>query len=156
MKMLLTLLMATVLLSSCNMPESGDSQFTDTNGVGYRLENYDGQYLVINYWATWCAPCKKEIPELIALGDNHADVEVLGVNYDMPGPQEMQEQIEEMKITFPVLSADPHQLLGVEKPAVLPTTIIRGPAGGLTTLIGPQTEASLLEAMGKAMATASE
>lgn len=144
MKILVTLLTTMLLLAGCSAPE-----FTDTDGVGYRLKDYDGEYLVINYWATWCAPCIKEIPELIALRENHPDVDVLGVNYDLPEPEEMQRQIEKMKITFPVLSADPYLLLGIEKPEVLPTTVIRDPEGQLTTLIGPQSEASLLAAMGK-------
>ena len=41
-----------------------------------------GQWVVINYWARWCKPCVKEIPELNKLNQQHTDITVLGVNYD--------------------------------------------------------------------------
>ena len=140
MKRLLPLILC-LLLASCSRPE-----YTDTSGVGYFSEDLQGQWQVINYWATWCAPCIKEIPELIALGENHGDITVFGVNYDAPEPVEMAAQIERMKITFPVLSEDPYLQLGIEKPEVLPTAVLVSPAGEVTAvMVGPQTEASLLE-----------
>ncbi|MFT7220880.1 MAG: thiol-disulfide isomerase/thioredoxin [Candidatus Azotimanducaceae bacterium] len=144
MKTVLLGLVSLIFLIGCSPAE-----FSDTQGQGYRLADFNGGYLVVNYWATWCAPCIKEIPELIALGENHEDIEVIGVNFDMPEPEEMDRQIAQMKITFPVLVDDPHLLLGIDKPQVLPTTVIRGPTGDIKTLIGPQTEATLLAAMGR-------
>lgn len=137
--------MTGVLLTGCSQPPD----FHDTRGNGYRFDDYQGQWLVINYWATWCAPCIKEIPELIALGENHDNITVLGVNYDQPEPEEMARQIQKMKITFPVIAGDPYQRFGIDKPEVLPTTLIVSPDGTLKdVLIGPQTESTLLSAMG--------
>lgn len=134
-----------LVLVGCSRPD-----FTDTDGVGYREADLEGQWQVINYWATWCAPCIKEIPELIALDENHNDITVFGVNFDAPDPPEMAEQIARMKITFPVLKDDPYLRLGIDRPEVLPTTIIVSPGGEVVAvLIGPQTEASLLAAMGR-------
>lgn len=134
-------LVVVFLLAGCSQPD-----FVDTKGNAYRYDEFLGKYLVINYWATWCAPCIKEIPELIALGENHEDIVVLGVNFDAPPPEEAARQIEKMKITFPVYAEDPYQVLGIEQPQVLPTTIIVGPDGIVkNTLVGPQTEDSLLE-----------
>ena len=137
----LALVVAVLLLTSCSEPD-----FVDTDGKGYSSTDFDGQWQVINYWATWCAPCIKEIPELIALGEMHDDVVVFGVNYDAPPPEEMAAQIEKMGITFPVLSEDPYLRLGIQRPEVLPTTVLVDPAGTVTdVLVGPQTEASLLK-----------
>ena len=144
MKRCMSLMLMLALLAGCAKPD-----FSDTSGQGYRLSSFEGSWLVINYWATWCAPCIKEIPELIALDENHEDIRVFGVNFDAPPPAEMAAQIEKMKITFPVLAEDPYLRLGVEKPTVLPTTVIVGPDGQVASvLVGPQTEESLLAAIG--------
>ena len=141
----LTLLLL-LLLAACNQPD-----FRDVNGKGYDYESFRGSYLVINYWATWCAPCIKEVPELARLDAAHDDIFVFGVNFDSPEGDEAAAQIEKMNITFPVYERDPWQALGIEKPQVMPTTVILGPEGELVTiLVGPQTESSLLAAMGRA------
>ena len=131
-------------LVACSQP----ADIHDTTGTGYRYEDLRGKTVVINYWAVWCAPCIKEIPELIALGENHPDIEVFGVNYDMPDPETMAKQIADLEITFPVFDRDPHTDFGTDKPEVLPTTLIVDPEGQLKeVLVGPQTEESLLEAI---------
>ncbi len=132
-----------LLLGACSHPD-----IRDTAGQGYRFDELLGKTVVINYWAVWCAPCIKEIPELAALADKHNDIEVFGVNYDMPDPETMEKQIEDLNITFPVFNQDPHARFGIERPTVLPTTLIVNPSGELQdSLVGPQTEASLLDAI---------
>jgi thiol-disulfide isomerase/thioredoxin len=136
-------LLVLLFLVSCSQPD-----FVDTNGAGYRYADFKGQWLVINYWATWCAPCITEIPELITLDREHEDIHVFGVNFDQPEGEEIQAQIDRMKITFPVYADDPYRHFGIDRPEVLPTTLIVGPEGNLlATLIGPQTEESLLSTM---------
>ena len=132
-----------LMFSACSQPD-----IQDTTGQGYRFDQLSGKTVVINYWAIWCAPCIKEIPELAALGENHDDIEVFGVNFDMPEPETMVKQIEDLNITFPVLDQDPHTRFGIDKPEVLPTTLIINPTGELQgLLVGPQTEESLLAAI---------
>jgi thiol-disulfide isomerase/thioredoxin len=136
----------TITLSSCSQPVA---DFHDTDGIGYRYEDFTGKWMVINYWATWCAPCIKEIPELIALDERHDNVVVFGVNYDAPEGDEIAKQIDRMKISFPVYANDPSMELGADIPVVLPTTLLIDPEGVLSdVLVGPQTEATLLAAMG--------
>jgi thiol-disulfide isomerase/thioredoxin len=116
---------------------------------GLPLEQMKGQWVVINYWAIWCKPCIKEIPELNAL-DKLPGVTVLGVNYDGVAAQEREQQIQQLGIAFDVLATDPATELGISRPEVLPTTLILDPAGKLRdTLVGPQTLASLAQATGQ-------
>ena len=127
-------------LSACSQPD-----IYDTTGHGYRYADWEGKTIVINYWAVWCAPCIKEIPELASLGKRHHDIQVFGVNYDMPDSETMARQIKELNISFPIFDRDPHLDFGIEKPEVLPTTLIIDPSGKLEhVLVGPQTEDSLL------------
>jgi len=108
------------------------------------LERLDGQWVVINYWAEWCKPCIKEIPELNALDKRYPAVTVMGVNYDGLSGEELQAQAREFGIEFHLLTTDPAPQLGVARPVVLPTTLILDPQGRLTeTLVGPQTLESL-------------
>ena len=104
-----------------------------------------GQWRVINYWAIWCAPCREEIPELNALDDN-TELVALAVNYDGQIGEALQSQATEMGITFTLLEQDPGATLGIERPTVLPTTLLVNPEGAVTdTLVGPQTQESLLD-----------
>lgn len=103
-----------------------------------------GQWRVINYWAIWCAPCREEIPELNAL-DDRTELMVFAVNYDGQNGEALQSQAAEMGITFTLLEQDPGAALGVERPRVLPTTLLVNPQGAVTdTLVGPQTQESLM------------
>ncbi len=131
-----------VLLAGCTQPD-----FFDTNGVGHSYSDFTGKWRVVNYWATWCAPCIHEIPELNELAANHADrLVVLGANFDEPEAEEAVKQVNRMKIEFPVYAVDPAQELRIDKPQVLPTTLIFAPDGRLVeTLVGPQTAQSILD-----------
>lgn len=117
-----------------------------------RLEQFHGEWLVINYWAVWCKPCIEEIPELNAL-DGLPGVAVVGVNYDGATGAALAEQLEKLKIGFPILATDPATRLGTTRPEVLPTTLVVDPQGILqNTLVGPQTLESLKRATGREQA----
>ena len=110
-----------------------------------QLAALQGQWVVVNYWAQWCKPCIEEIPELNALDADHADIAVLGVNYDGATGEALASQIEALSVAFPTLPSDPAELLGQPRPSVLPTTFILNPEGELlASLIGPQTQETLL------------
>ena len=112
------------------------------------LEQHRGQWLVINYWAQWCSPCIKEIPELNALDHKYEQVTVLGVNYDGATGEDLEQQQDKLGLKFASLESDPAAQLGIPRPIVLPTTLILNPAGQLiTTLVGPQTLESLEQAL---------
>ena len=130
MKLLIPIVFAAVWLQGCNQPAD------ELPGVG--------QWRVINYWAIWCAPCREEIPELNALNDS-TELMVFAVNYDGQTGEALLSQAAEMGITFTLLEQDPGAVMGIERPRVLPTTLLVNPEGAVTdTLVGPQTQESLL------------
>ncbi len=143
---LILLMLLTVCLSGCNPEPPADL----AGGSQVRFSELTGRWLLINYWAEWCAPCREEIPELNELHDMRLDhgVEVFGVNYDDVRGQKLVDLIEAMNIRFPVLVEDPRARWGYEQPAVLPTTVVIDPKGRLHgRLHGPQTREALLAAM---------
>ena len=111
------------------------------------IEALRGKWVVINYWARWCKPCLKEIPELNELNSRYDSMTVLGVNYDGVTGDELAEQTQQFGVEFVSLGEDPAALLQTPRPVVLPTTIILNPAGAVVqTLVGPQTLESLTQA----------
>lgn len=110
-----------------------------------------GQWVFINYWAEWCKPCLKEIPELNALSEVPG-VAVLGVNYDGVEASELDRLVLKFGIRFPLLSEDPSVLLSTDRPSVLPATLVYSPAGEFQMrLVGPQTVESLTDVMKKSL-----
>ncbi len=106
-----------------------------------------GDWVLVNYWAEWCKPCIREVPELNSL-DSEAGITVLGVNYDGATGDALAAQIEALDIAFAQLPADPANELGIDRPQVLPTTVVIDPDGRrVATLVGPQTAESLRDAM---------
>ncbi|MEP4888724.1 MAG: TlpA disulfide reductase family protein [Aliiglaciecola sp.] len=122
------------------------SDFTTVDGESYQWQDFEGQYLVVNYFAEWCAPCLKEIPELNEFerfASTETDVALLAVNFDnLPDPELMALK-QKYQIEFTVISGLPENAV-FTKPKSLPTTFIIGPDGVLIKqLQGEQSNASL-------------
>ena len=142
---------AAFLLLGLGACSEGD-QVRLADGSGVQFDHWDGRWLVINYWAEWCAPCWKEIPELNLLHAERSQTGavVLGVNYDGLTGDTLATLVEEMDIEFPVLVADPRLRWGVDQPSVLPSTLIINPAGELDQiLVGPQHYEDFIAAIGQ-------
>jgi thiol-disulfide isomerase/thioredoxin len=100
----------------------------------------------VNYWAEWCKPCIKEIPELNRLNERDG-YRVLGVNFDGATGEDLDAQIAALGVAFPTLAEDPGAGYGLDRPRVLPTTLVVAPDGSLRhVLVGPQTAESLIAA----------
>jgi thiol-disulfide isomerase/thioredoxin len=138
-------------LSAC----SPKPDYFTADGQSGRFADHQGKWLVINYWAIWCKPCREEIPELNTFQLQHRDnVIVMGVDFDQNSSDKLQPLIKELGIQFTVLTQDPAPIFGWGRAAGLPTTYIINPQGQLSaTLNGPQTLDSLnratVEAIGE-------
>jgi len=140
------LLAICALLSACGSDDQPDPNSLDSTG----------RWTFVNYWAQWCKPCIKEIPELNTLHQRD-DVRVLGVNFDGAEGDTLEAQLETLGVEFPTLDTDPAERFGIDRPQVLPTTLVIAPSGELRQiLVGPQTEQSLLVAAGLAKPAAEE
>jgi len=137
-------LFALLLLASCSRVDFGYA-----DGTSGRFTDWSGRWVVINYWAEWCAPCRYEIPELNELAaDAPADVLVVGVNYDGLVGEDLAQLIERMDIEFTVMLVDPRTHFAYDRPSVLPTTVLIDPDGRVKeTLVGPQTRDALAQRM---------
>jgi thiol-disulfide isomerase/thioredoxin len=130
-----------VLLSGC-----AEDFGTDQYGQKVPAAHVEGQWLVINYWAEWCPPCRKEIPQLNLFTEQVAgqDVRVFGVNYDGLQGEELQAAIKAFDIRFTVLTQDPAKRLKLPRSEGLPVTFIVDPKGNMREqMLGEQTAAGL-------------
>ncbi|MBC8651664.1 TlpA family protein disulfide reductase [Pseudomonas sp. MTM4] len=122
----------------------------DQHGADVTAQQLEGQWLLINYWAEWCGPCRTEIPELNALDDSHDDITVLGVNFDGLQGEELAAAAKDLGIGFRVLSVDPAERLDLPRSAVLPVTyIVDGDGKVRHQLVGEQTAEGLQEHLAK-------
>jgi peroxiredoxin len=101
-----------------------DFTLRDLNGNAVRLSNFRGKGVVLNFWATWCGPCRKEIPWFIQLQKEYGlrGLQVIGVSMDDDGSKTVMPFVERTGINYPVLFDDGHVSSlygGVE---ILPTT----------------------------------
>ena len=84
-------------------PRRSTSQLKDMNGVDVKLASFKGKVILLNFWATWCGPCKAEIPSLVELQEQYADdLVVLGFSVDDPA-EKMKPYAEEYKVNYPLL-----------------------------------------------------
>jgi len=119
------------------------------DGTGARYDDWKGRWVLVNYWAEWCAPCRQEIPELNALyRDRAGEVLVVGVNFDGVKGVALTDLMARMAIEFPVVLTDPRERWQYDRPSVLPTTVVIDPSGNVVGVrVGPQTRESLEEAL---------
>lgn len=77
--------------------------FPDLEGNEHKLSEWDGKVIVLNFWATWCPPCRKEIPEFVALQKEYGDkgLQFIGVAIEEKEPVE--EFIDFVEINYPIL-----------------------------------------------------
>ncbi|WP_193161134.1 TlpA family protein disulfide reductase [Microbulbifer hainanensis] len=127
-----------VAISGC---EQGGDGLTGIDGQ--RIDT-EGKVLLVNYWAEWCKPCRKEIPELNHFDSANDNVRVIGINFDQLPAEKTATQAQKMDIRFPILAEEPAARWNQPRPTVLPTTFVIDRDGKWRkTLVGPQTEASL-------------
>ena len=129
------------LLGGCGA-DYGNDQY----GQKVTAAPVEGQWLVINYWADWCPPCRREIPQLNLLEQQLGGqgVRVLGVNYDGLQGEALQTAVRDFAIRFTVLQQDPAQRLQLPRSEGLPVTFIVDPQGRLREqLLGEQTAEGL-------------
>lgn len=113
----------------------GDFRLPDLDGETRRLADWDGSVRLVNFWATWCAPCRREIPLLKEIQDSHAEhgIRVIGIAVDERQP--VAQYAKEMDFNYPVLIGQEDAIAAGESFGIdflgLPFTLIIAPDGEL-------------------------
>jgi thiol-disulfide isomerase/thioredoxin len=102
------------------------------SGGAVSLSALRGQTVVLNFWATWCGPCRIEIPTFSAFAAAHPDIPVLGIAVD-GDPADLRRAASQLGISYPVLLAD-RATLSAWKVGTLPMTAVIDPAGTISSV----------------------
>ena len=131
----LLVIISFLLMTACSKPAPDYQTLNNGNGDWAELK---GNWVLINYWAEWCKPCLKEIPEFNKLAENKEAL-VFAYNFDGLQDSALQKAVSKFNISYPSLLAEPSADFGLELPKALPSTIVIRPNGEVkTVLLGEQ------------------
>jgi thiol-disulfide isomerase/thioredoxin len=103
---------------------------TDLDGKTISFADLRGKVVLVNFWATWCPPCRAEIPDLIKLQDKYRDkLVVLGISEDEVTPEEVKAFATAQKMNYPVAMSTPEMSKIFKGVSALPTTFVIDPEG---------------------------
>ena len=122
-------LLALLLMALLSAPALA-FKLVDSHGKTHRLADYQGKWVLVNFWATWCPPCLEEIPDLVSLHDNKKNnLVVLGIAMDYRNPKEVLAYAEQQMISYPIILGDYEMAAQIGQIKGLPTTYLYNPQG---------------------------
>ncbi len=133
-------------------PERPALTIATLDGAQYDLAEKRGRWVVVNFWATWCKPCIKEMPELDAFDAAREDVEVLGLAYEEIEPADMRAFLAKRPVKYPIAIVDTYDPpADFPTPRGLPMTYLIAPDGRIARkFLGPITGEDLADAIAAA------
>jgi len=135
------------MLQSSVQAEPIEFNGVDIYGKELRLSDYRGKWVLVNYWATWCMPCVKELPELEAFHNKHKESKavVLGLNMESIKLEKLQGFVKDKSVTYPIVQVK----MAVDTPfgAVygMPTSFLINPKGEIAARESGVLTAKLVE-----------
>ncbi|MGB5999932.1 MAG: redoxin domain-containing protein [Thermoanaerobaculia bacterium] len=125
-------------LPGVSLPESAavgsmapDFELVNLADETVKLSELRGKIVILNFWATWCEPCKVEMPFFEELSRNsQSKVEILAVNFDEP-PQQVEQFVNEYKLSFPVLLDPGGNVQDLYRVRGYPTTFVVDATGSI-------------------------
>jgi cytochrome c biogenesis protein CcmG/thiol:disulfide interchange protein DsbE len=129
------LLVVTALFTSSALAQrkAPDVSFKTADGKVYDLSKLKGKVVIVNFWATWCGPCRKEIPDFIEFykGYKEKGLEILGVSLDREGWEKVTPFLKQTPINYPIVLGNGEIAGKFSKFNAIPTTFIIDKSGNI-------------------------
>ena len=120
-----------------------DFTLTTLQGEQVSLSDYKGKIVILNFWTSWCGPCKEEMPHMQSFSEKHSDVAMLAVNLTSMdlGLDAVKQFVEEYRLTFPILLDEADVVGKAYNILTIPTSYMIDPEGRVfKEVIGPMDE----------------
>ena len=146
----LTFALALAVPAYAAMPVQPTLKVTTLDGKTFDLAAQRGKWVIVNYWATWCVPCIKEMPDISHLVATHKNVTAIGLAYDDSDPADIKAFVAKHPVVYPIAQVTLDKpAKDFDEPRGLPTTWLISPDGKVAKqFIGPVTAVSLTAIIG--------
>ena len=136
--------------ASAAMPVQPQLHVTTLDGQTFDLAAQRGHWVIVNFWATWCVPCIKEMPDISQFVATHKEVRAIGLAYQDNPVADITAFLHKRPVVYPIAQVTLDKpLADFEEPRGLPTTWLIDPQGKVAAhIVGPVTAADLAKAMG--------
>ena len=120
------LLLFSVSTFAQSSPQSVELTLKDIHGRTLRLSDYKGKVVLLNFWATWCIPCRTEIPDLIQMQKKYRNqrLRIIGVTYSPVKLSEVRRFVREFKMNYPVAMGTKATKALFTSSETLPVTVV--------------------------------
>ena len=127
----MTMLVASLAYAATVSGPAPNFTLQSNAGSQVSLASLKGKVVMVNFWATWCVPCRQEMPHLQALYEkyNGLGFELLAVNVEKNNAEGARKWLQETPVTFPVLFDPENQVTKLYKVQTMPSTVIIGRDG---------------------------
>jgi thiol-disulfide isomerase/thioredoxin len=110
--------------------DAPELDLVDVEGRGVSTDSLRGKVVLLNFWATWCGPCREEIPLLVALQAHYGDqLAVVGLSIDDLPPEDVREFAREFQVNYPIAMSTPAIEAGFGGVYAVPSTVVLDPQG---------------------------
>ena len=132
--MMIAVLPASVLGQTVKAPQF---ELRDVNGRTVRLSDYKGKVVLINFWATWCPPCRAEMPDLVRLQREHAKqgLQIIGITYPPERRSRVRRFARSLKVNYPIILGTRQIKARFSSEETLPLTVVINRDGEVNDII---------------------
>jgi len=132
--LIIALLPASVLGQTVKAPQF---KLRDINGRTVRLSDYRGKVVLINFWATWCPPCRAEMPDLVQLQRDYAKqgLQIIGITYPPETKTRVRRFARSLKVNYPIILGTREIKARYSSEETLPLTVVINRNGAISDII---------------------